>query len=73
MTRLEANKKIVKMISKAVNDNPDWRFGQLLRNVGAIRDYQDDWEGLTLWVNEFNTESKDTLTNMVKEEKKREV
>lgn len=73
MTRLEANKKIVKMISKAVKDNPDWRFGQLLRNVGAIRDYQDDWEGLTLWVNEFNTESKDTLTNMVKEEKKREV
>jgi hypothetical protein len=71
MTRLEANKEIIKLLSKAVKANPDWRFGQLLRNLGTIRTSQDGWTGgLTAWANEFNTESKDTLANMIKEEEK---
>jgi hypothetical protein len=75
MTRFEANREIMKRLSKAIKDNPDQRFGQLLRNLGVVREqgYDVDQCGTPpRWVNEFNTESEFTLNNMIAEEKKRE-
>jgi len=34
MNRLEANRKIVAALTAAVEKYPDWRFHQLLQNIG---------------------------------------
>lgn len=36
MTRLEANRELLKLISEYIKKNPDIRFGQALVNVGLI-------------------------------------
>lgn len=66
MTRLKANREIMKMLSKAIRDNPDARFGQILRNLGVVR-ITSNLDGLPTWINEFNTESSVTLELMKKE------
>jgi hypothetical protein len=74
MTRQEANIRILGILAKAIIDRPDERFGQLLRNLGAVRERTRDNLGRQTvypeWVNEFNTESEFTLNNMIAEEKK---
>ena len=41
MTRQEANRKLVEVINDLVETYPDWRFGQILFNVGIITRKKD--------------------------------
>jgi hypothetical protein len=42
MSRLQDNLKILKELKRYVFENPDQRFGQILRNIGVIVDYVDE-------------------------------
>lgn len=52
--RLRSNRLIVARLAKLVEQHPDWRFHQLLQNVGVSRPGED----------QFYEESKKTLENM---------
>ena len=54
MTRLEANRLIVEHIKVAVEACPDWRFHQILQNIGVEQPGADQWY----------EESEDTLKNI---------
>lgn len=43
MTRQEANRKILEKISKVVEAEPDWRFHQILQNMGIEDINRDQW------------------------------
>lgn len=43
MSRLEANRAIVARIAAAVEENPDWRFHQILQNMAIERPGFDQW------------------------------
>lgn len=68
MDRKVANREIMKRLAKAVELNPEVRFGQLLSNLGLVKEFRflDD---NTAWFNEFNTESEATLKRMIAEAK----
>ena len=36
MTRQEANREILKLLSEVVENQPDWRFGQILINMNVL-------------------------------------
>jgi hypothetical protein len=53
MNRLEANKEILKYISHIIEECPDWRFQQILFNVGLYtpnkdRFYEESTETLNI-------------------------
>ena len=52
--RLEANRLIVERIKAAVEACPDWRFHQILQNIGVEQPGADQWY----------EESEDTLKNI---------
>ena len=64
MTRQQANLKIMALLYKAVVDFPDWRFGQLLRNLDIVGEVRDDQGTPTGWRNSFNDESEYTLKQL---------
>ena len=43
MTRKEANEQLVKEIAKWVERFPDWRFHQILNNIGVEKPNVDQW------------------------------
>ena len=43
MTRLEANRKILELLKEAVETWPDWRFHQILQNLGIEETGVDKW------------------------------
>ena len=46
MTRQEANRKILEKIAKVVEAEPNWRFHQILQNIGVElqgQRGQDQW------------------------------
>lgn len=43
MTRLEANREILKNLSNVVEKEPDWRFHQILQNIGIEIPGSDQW------------------------------
>ena len=53
MKRHEANREIVEMVARAVEEHPDWRFHQILQNLGIEEPHDDQWY----------EESEETLTN----------
>ena len=59
MTRLEANRLIVERIKETVEEFPDWRFHQMLQNIGVEKPAIDQWY----------EESDETLCNIKKEAK----
>ena len=65
MTRKEANLQILAKLTQYAMLNDDQRFGQILRNSGAIIDFvgpanpQGDRD--VLWFNHFNEESTSML------------
>ena len=59
MNRQDANRKILELVSRAVEDFPDWRFHQILQNLGAEKPAIDQWY----------EESDETLCNIKKETK----
>lgn len=56
MTRLDANRKILELLKEAVEACPDWRFHQILQNIGVEQPAIDQWY----------EESDETLCNMKK-------
>lgn len=61
MTRLEANIEILERLFEVVEKNPQLRFGEVLRNLGIVRELRLPMVSYPLWTNEFNTESTATL------------
>lgn len=59
MNRQETNRKILELVSRAVEDFPDWRFHQILQNIGVEQPAIDQWY----------EESDETLCNIKKESK----
>lgn len=57
MTRFETNKMILHLIEECVNAYPDWRFHQILQNIGVTTSEGGDM---------FFEESDETL-NRIKE------
>ena len=43
MTRQEANRKLLEKIAKVVEAEPDWRFHQILQNIGIEDRDRDQW------------------------------
>jgi len=43
MTRQEANRKILEKIALIVEREPDWRFHQILQNIGVEDRGRDQW------------------------------
>lgn len=64
MTRLEANKEILARLKLALKKEPDLRFGQLLRNLGIVREMRLPMVNAPLWMNGFNLESTEILAEM---------
>lgn len=56
MNRQDANRKILELVSRAVEDFPDWRFHQILQNLGVEQPAIDQWY----------EESEETLCNIKK-------
>lgn len=56
MNRQEANRQILELVSRAVEAFPDWRFHQILQNLGVEQPAIDQWY----------EESEDTLCNVKK-------
>ena len=54
MTRQQANEQILEKLGQAIKDFPDWRFHQILQNIGVERACADQWY----------EESEDTLKNI---------
>jgi len=54
MTRQQANEQIMECIREAINAFPDWRFHQILQNIGVEQPAIDQWY----------EESVDTLKNI---------
>lgn len=56
-TRLEANRKILELLTQALEKNPDLRFHQLLQNLGIEVPYTDQFY-------EESTKTLETLSAM---------
>ena len=56
MTRQEANRKILDLVGKAIEEFPDWRSHQILQNMWIEQPAIDQWY----------EESEDTLNNIMK-------
>ena len=56
MNRQDANKRILELIGKAIEEFPDWRFHQILQNLGVEKPAIDQWY----------EESDETLRNIKK-------
>jgi hypothetical protein len=70
MTRLEANREILKVLSQVVERYPDFRFNQLLVGIELISTNYDETLGTRYWNNEFYTESTDILERITNEQNK---
>ncbi len=75
MTRQEANKEIIKLISKYADAHPDQRFGQILLNMGLVQtrfviSKDCGLERLDGWRDAYNDEPVDLLLNLRKNQVK---
>lgn len=64
--RLEANRRLVEILSRLVESNPDQRFSQILRNNSFVRETRgvNAESGVAMgveWKNEFYLESTELL------------
>lgn len=65
MNRLEANQRLLEILNRIVQNNPDLRFGQILRNYGFIKEVRPGKPELCLeWQNEFYTEPAKVLARV---------
>lgn len=69
MKRIVANAEIMVRLGRYLTQNPDIRFGQALRNLGIVVDFQKppanpgEWNPVE-WMNHFNEEPWDMLKRM---------
>ena len=60
MTSLEANRKILSILSATVEQHPDWRFHQILQNLNVnLRDVTE-----SRCLDQYYEESEETLRNV---------
>lgn len=59
MSRQVANQKLVQLLQELVQQNPDQRFHQILRNYGFIS--EKSTSGEPEWINEFYSEPEAVL------------
>lgn len=69
LERADANADLLNLLTQYLADNPTQRFCQALRNLGIVREsiQVEDNNAVSyasVWVNEFYTESTDTLENV---------
>lgn len=64
MTRQEANRRILKILAHYVEMAPDIRFCQLLYSQSIV---EDEPTNSNVWIDEYYTESVDTLARMFDE------
>ncbi len=66
--RIEANKKLLKLVEEELCKNPELRFIQALWNLGIIDSIEENDNGTNLLeiVDRFYEESKDTLKRINK-------
>lgn len=58
ITRQQYNRMICDLLIGAVERFPEWRFGQILRNLELIKEVRDDEDMCILgWEDDSNTES----------------
>ena len=58
MSRLESNRRLVEILNRLVENNPDQRFSQILRNYGFIKEERPARPEMCISVqNEFYVES----------------
>lgn len=58
ITRQQYNMMICDLLIAAVQRYPDWRFGQILRNLELAIEIRDVDTGMPIaWTNDFNVES----------------
>jgi hypothetical protein len=69
MSRLSDNKAILEALTIAVEENPDSRFGQILRNIGVIVDVMDQKTFEVTWMNHF-MEEPDIMLARIEQRKK---
>lgn len=69
MTRKNANMEILRLIAMEVNQHPDLRFGQILRNMDVIIEAREAHSGF--WENTFYEEPHITLERMIDQLKAR--
>lgn len=63
-TRTEANLELLNLLGDYIMNHPTQRFGQILRNLGVIREIRSGFAPDSMppqWVNDFNTESTEIL------------
>ena len=41
--RQEANRRILELVKEAIEEHPDWRFHQILQNMGVEQPAIDQW------------------------------
>lgn len=64
MSRQYYNMIILWRLALYIRKNPDQRFGQILRNIGVVKDYMADGEWTPRWTNHFNEEPKSIVERM---------
>jgi hypothetical protein len=66
MNRRAANRAILDYIYLEIEENPDLRFSQILRNLGVVKERRSKIDGLPYaWENEFHLEPWIVLDRMI--------
>lgn len=66
MNRQEANQELVNLLQLLIKENPDLRFGQILRNFRFIKEQRPGKPELCIdWQNEFFTEPQKVLERVI--------
>ena len=70
MTRLEANRELIKLLAGYSEQYPDQRFSQILQNLWIVKPERPAHPDLGIsWQNEFYMESEDLLKRVVRKMK----
>lgn len=57
ITRHQINLQLAELLLYLIDKNPTMRFSQILQNFGFIVSARHSVDGMSLWANEFYTES----------------
>lgn len=67
MTRQEANKKIITLLINQIETNPDLRFGQIVHNLGMLKEMGSSFDTNVGETIDYYEESVVTLERMLGE------
>lgn len=64
--RQQTNRRLVEILNRLVENNPDLRFGQILSSYGFVEDQNYAGMGGPAWEDEFYTEPNEILKRVNK-------